>query len=210
MGFFGPKHDPGTEGPSLSNPRSITGHPMREPEVPGGQPRRSRLFSEAIHFGVGRASRQAQLESIMSREASLVKWVSLRAALTHLSFALENRERTFSDLQALAGEPEPQGFKELLDAYPTIATLSLDQVNGDPRLVRTPEWHFAAISWGATVFANATDFALLNPGAQALETPGWYADPAFAKAERFWDGGDWTPRCRVFDGRRYMAGSNAL
>ena len=127
-----------------------------------------------------------------------------------ISMLLEDPSRSFDDLRALAGEPEPGDLKNLADNYSTIAALRLEEVNANSHLVRTPEWHFAAIAWAATAFGNLEGLELNQPRAQALTTPGWYADPAFAKAERFWDGSDWTPRCRVLDNRRYIAGNNPL
>jgi Protein of unknown function (DUF2510) len=35
-----------------------------------------------------------------------------------------------------------------------------------------------------------------TPEPDALTDPGWYVDPLFGKAERYWDGTDWTERCR--------------
>lgn len=43
------------------------------------------------------------------------------------------------------------------------------------------------------------------PEPDALSDPGWYTDPLFAKADRYWDGSDWTDRCRVQDGRQMSA-----
>ena len=42
------------------------------------------------------------------------------------------------------------------------------------------------------------------PEAGLLEQPGWYADPLFAKCERYWDANDWTERVRVKDGRGWI------
>ena len=41
---------------------------------------------------------------------------------------------------------------------------------------------------------------LPEPG--RLDAAGWYAEPLFAKSERYHDGSDWTDRCRVIKGRK--------
>lgn len=40
------------------------------------------------------------------------------------------------------------------------------------------------------------------PQPDLLETPGWYTEPLFGKAERYWDGRDWTATCRT-QGRQF-------
>jgi hypothetical protein len=60
------------------------------------------------------------------------------------------------------------------------------------------------IAWAATAFvAGGLHRQLDIPAAQILDAPGWYAEPVFAKAERFWDGNDWTSKARMLDGRRW-------
>ena len=48
------------------------------------------------------------------------------------------------------------------------------------------------------------------PEPDALAAPGWYTEPVFAKSERYWDGSDWTSRCRVQDGRQFQETSVPL
>jgi hypothetical protein len=63
------------------------------------------------------------------------------------------------------------------------------------------------IAWCASAFAGGNlQKTLLQadiPAAQTLTDPGWYAEPVFSKCERFWDGKDWTARCRALEGRRW-------
>lgn len=42
------------------------------------------------------------------------------------------------------------------------------------------------------------------PEPDLLEAPGWYVEPLWGQLERYWDGSDWTSRCRLLDGRRYQ------
>lgn len=48
------------------------------------------------------------------------------------------------------------------------------------------------------------------PEPDALQQPGWYADPLWGKAERHWDGRDWSTRVRIVQGRGYAYGDGAI
>jgi hypothetical protein len=94
--------------------------------------------------------------------------------------------------------------------YDEIQELSLDEVRTDPRwfLSSINALHgFDFIAWTAIVLARLDGRGLLPPvigtppPPSALEQPGWYVDPMFAKGDRYWDGTDWTPDCRQPGGR---------
>ena len=56
------------------------------------------------------------------------------------------------------------------------------------------------IAWVATALCRAADQTELiatYPKPDRLEAPGWYTEPVFSKADRYWDGTDWTSRCRL-------------
>jgi len=58
------------------------------------------------------------------------------------------------------------------------------------------------IAWAAVAelrLGLADDLLATFPRPDLLETPGWYTEPLFRKAERYWDG-DWTDRCRTPQG----------
>ncbi len=74
------------------------------------------------------------------------------------------------------------------------------RVAGFPRAVALD-----CIAWSAVAFLRleiAQQIFSQVPEPDALSEPGWYTEPLFAKAERFWNGSNWTARCRVKDGRR--------
>jgi hypothetical protein len=100
-----------------------------------------------------------------------------------------------------------------LEDYERVSNMPIDQVNADPfwRAVNEAVG-LDYIAWTAVALSrtNAVDVALRMPEAGLLEHPGWYADPLWAKAERYWDGTDWTARVRVKDGRRWVERSQSL
>ena len=214
MALFGTRYGPGAEGPSISNARSVTGRPVTPPEAPGSFERRSRLFGEAIRIADSQANLSTEVAALFARESSLVKWVSLRGALTFLAIALEDPSYSLSQMRAFAGHAEPNGLEVLLRSYPNIEKASFKDVLADTSLTRNNDWHLGLIEWCASAFSNGQlHKTLLSgeiPAAQELTTPGWYAEPVFAKCERYWDGGDWTNRCRILEGRKWESFSSAF
>lgn len=81
---------------------TISGRPQPQPEVPGGMPRRGRLFTECarrladdplagsaaegrpIADGPGLEGLVAKVAPLFARERSLIRWVALRGAFTDL------------------------------------------------------------------------------------------------------------------------------
>ena len=78
MPMFGPKFAPGTEGPSLSNSAGVTGLQVQPPEVPGSMARRSRMFGEAIRLAESSPDLGSAIGTLLAKEPTFVKWVSLR------------------------------------------------------------------------------------------------------------------------------------
>jgi hypothetical protein len=63
------------------------------------------------------------------------------------------------------------------------------------------------IAWSAVALLRtelAQDF-LHAPEPDALEQPGWYTDPLWGKAQRYWDGTDWTERVRTSGGQEAIS-----
>jgi hypothetical protein len=209
VALFGVRYASGAEGVSISNARGVTGRLVNPPEVPGSFQRRSRMFGEAIQLADSGADVATEMRSLLAKEASLVKWVSLRGGLTFLSIALEDPAQSLAKMRSYAGREGPEDLDRLVAAYPLIEKASFTDVLEDPLLVRSNVWHLDFIAWCASAFAGGQLHRTLLqgeiPAAQALTAPGWYAEPVFAKCERFWDGGDWTSRCRVLEGRRWEA-----
>ena len=87
--------------------------------------------------------------------------------------------------------------------YERYSKLPADEVNRDPRCRLNDAMALDFIAWSAVALLRtglARDF-LAAPEPDALERPGWYADPLWGKAQRYWDGADWTERVRTSDGR---------
>ena len=97
--------------------------------------------------------------------------------------------------------------------YPEIEGLSFRAAAGHP-LTRgvNDAIGLDLIAWSVIAMLRTGIAGTLAgaPEADALTTPGWYTEPVFAKCERYWDGADWTERCRVPEGRRYTELSNPL
>lgn len=87
--------------------------------------------------------------------------------------------------------------------YPRYSELPVDEA-----LQTSYMPHAAAldgIAWCAAALLRlqiAQQVAAKVPEPDALDEPGWYPEPLFAKAERFWDGSDWTADCRTASGQR--------
>ena len=206
MALFGPKFEPGAEGDSRSNRVSPSRRPVDPPELPGTAERRARIFGEAIEMAKQGGDVRSSVEGLLAKEATFIKWASLRGALMFISIALEDPQRSLGDLRNYAGgTAEPHGAVDLIRNYEVrISGLSFKDVIADTSLVKTNDWHLDFISWAATVFVGGKLYHMIQiPPAQILDVPAWYAEPVFAKSERFWDGNDWTSKCRVQDGRRW-------
>jgi Protein of unknown function (DUF2510) len=105
-------------------------------------------------------------------------------------------------------------LKQRLDDYDQVSKMPIDDVNADPTWAIVNEAiALDYIAWTSVALCRTNllqDTVQRMPDPGLLETPGWYADPLWAKAERFWDGGDWTARMRVQDGRRWIETSQPL
>jgi hypothetical protein len=100
-----------------------------------------------------------------------------------------------------------------LEDYGRVSKMSIDDVNSDPtwRVVNEAV-ALDYIAWASVALCRTNELEAVHrtPEAGVLESPGWYADPLWAKAERFWNGTDWTQRMRVRDGRRWVEVSQAM
>lgn len=103
--------------------------------------------------------------------------------------------------------------------YDEIQTLSLDAVKSDHRwfLSSMTESHgLDYIAWAAIVICRLDSQGLLPPAVATppmpsrLDSAGWFVDPMFAKCDRYWDGEDWTDRCRFLSNSRMKEVSTAL
>ncbi|MFL5661871.1 MAG: DUF2510 domain-containing protein [Ktedonobacteraceae bacterium] len=96
--------------------------------------------------------------------------------------------------------------------YGRYPGMSVIDVNADPGYRIPKSAALDCIVWSAVALLRleiAQQIFPQVPEPDALSEPGWYTDPLFAKSERFWDGSDWTARCRRKDGHRFI-GTNVL
>lgn len=87
--------------------------------------------------------------------------------------------------------------------YGRYSQLPVDEVNQDPKCRLNDAMALDFIAWSAVALlrtGQAQGF-LHAPEPDALEQPGWYTDPLWGKAQRYWDGTDWTERARTNDGQ---------
>jgi Protein of unknown function (DUF2510) len=93
--------------------------------------------------------------------------------------------------------------------YAEVSGMSVEQVNADPFWARVgPPMALDVIAWTAIAFLRTgqmtSDLISKMPEPGLLEETGWYADPLFAKCERYWAGDDWTDKVRLKKGRAWI------
>jgi Protein of unknown function (DUF2510) len=92
--------------------------------------------------------------------------------------------------------------------YEKISSASISDVLAHPMCYVNELMALEYIAWTALAVLRTGNaprvWGMPEPG--QLEVVGWYADPLFAKGERYWDGKDWTARVRVKEGRRWNEG----
>jgi hypothetical protein len=92
--------------------------------------------------------------------------------------------------------------------YDEVSEMSVQQVNADPRWAGVgPPMALDFIAWAAVAMIRtgqeSSELISKMPEPGLLEEPGWYADPLFARCERYWTGDDWTGRVRFKNGRAW-------
>lgn len=90
-------------------------------------------------------------------------------------------------------------FDQRLRAYPQLEVMSINEMNSDPMCRIRQGVSLDYIAWSAVAalrFEAAENLHQL-PEPSALEGPGWYTEPLFAKCHRYWEEADWTSRCRL-------------
>jgi hypothetical protein len=87
--------------------------------------------------------------------------------------------------------------------YEHYSKMPIGEVNSLRLLQVGPAIGLDIIAWSAIAMVRlGCDYEDI-PGPDELDEPGWYTEPVFGVDERYWDGSDWTERCRVRTGRRY-------
>jgi len=75
---------------------------------------------------------------------------------------------------------------------------TIEDLNNDPEFCILEAMAYDYIAWVAVAALRdeVTEHLVAFPEPAAFAGPGWYTEPIFAKAERYWDL-DWSERCRV-------------
>lgn len=97
-----------------------------------------------------------------------------------------------------------QSLVSRLFDYENYSNLAIDEVNKAPRyrtVIDAMALDYIAWSAVALLRTGLAQHILDAPEPDALESPDWYTDPLWAKAERYWDGTDWTDRVRTSNGQ---------
>jgi Protein of unknown function (DUF2510) len=199
---------------------------LKVQSLPMAQPA---AYGNPLGDGHGLEEVVAAIRPLFDKERSLTRWVAIRGALLFLDMACEQATMKAEILAAMGlrwgGErveltpgPAPlppqltdnvigvfSSLSMRLDDYATVSKMSVDDVNADPFWKAVNEAiALDYIAWTSSALCRVgwLDTPLQMPEPGSLETPGWYADPLWAKAERFWDGTDWTARMRSVTNRR--------
>jgi Protein of unknown function (DUF2510) len=87
--------------------------------------------------------------------------------------------------------------------YPRLEALGVSEVNSDARYAGFGDpLALDCIAWSAIALLRlgigpGPRALIMAPEPDALPAPGWYPEPLWGRAERYWDGSDWTAACRV-------------
>jgi Protein of unknown function (DUF2510) len=141
------------------------------------------------------------LEQVMGLE-----WTSDLQGEFHPKLAQPWRTKLSPDQQQAAFGIASSVFVRVED-YGRYSRMNVTDVNADPRCRIPQAAALDCIAWSSIALLRleiAQQLFPQVPEPDALSEPGWYIDPLFAKSERFWDGSDWTARCRVKDGRQFI------
>jgi hypothetical protein len=87
--------------------------------------------------------------------------------------------------------------------YDRYSQLPMGEVNQDARCRLNDAMALDFIAWTAVALLRTGQAPGFwhAPEPDALYQPGWYTDPLWGKAQRYWDATDWTDRVRTSDGQ---------
>ncbi len=91
--------------------------------------------------------------------------------------------------------------------YKRYSKMDMDDVNRDRKCYLNDQMALEFIVWNAVAMLRLgiAQQLMAAPEPDALGEPGWYTDPLWGRAERYWDGTDWTSRCRVPGGSEVLS-----
>jgi hypothetical protein len=144
-----------------------------------------------------------ELEQVMGLE-----WVASRCGGQNLDVAEPWRSRFSAQQRAGILMVALQAFIAVSD-YPRLQTLNVQKVNNDPHYAQLSDaLALDCIAWSAIALlrlgiGSGPRAVITAPEPDALPGPGWYPEPLWGKAERYWDGSDWSPACRFRDGHDF-------
>ena len=190
--------------------RALADHPLAQ----------ASSFGQPLGDGTGMEAAVAHIAPIFARERSIVRWVALRGALLFLDMHCPEPASWERLVRGMGLRTE--GGKIVIVSDLTMSPDAVEMAIGvaasiHNRLVHYDEAERASITdlnsaplWSTVHEAIGLDYIAwtavalnraglppapeMEPG--ALDSPGFYAEPVFAKAERYWDGTYWTPRVR--------------
>jgi len=86
--------------------------------------------------------------------------------------------------------------------YERYSKMDIADVNRDRNCNLTDQAALNFIAWTAVALLRLgiAQQQMTLPEPDTLEEPGWYSDPLCENADRYWDGTDWTSRCRASGG----------
>lgn len=142
-----------------------------------------------------------ELERVMGLE-----WTDAAPDDSHPDLARSWRSTLSPDQRQAALGVASSVFLRIED-YSRYSEMKITDVNADPRCQIPQAAALDCIAWSAVALLRleiAQQIFSQVPEPDALPEPGWYTEPLFAKAERFWNGSDWTASCRVKNGRQFV------
>lgn len=154
----------------------------------------------------------AVVQPIHIEQAMGFEWVD-RYGDSHLDVTAAWRTKLSPEvLEAVVGVAS--SVLRRVEEYPRYEAMSVHELMAD-KAGRTMSRALAldTIAWTAVAMLRlgvAQRFFGDIPEPDMLTVPGWYTEPLFAKAERHWNGTDWTGSCRVRNGRDYVETSSPL
>jgi Protein of unknown function (DUF2510) len=95
------------------------------------------------------------------------------------------------------------GIQARVFDYERYSKMDIDDVNRDRNCHLSDQIALNFIAWTAVALLRLgiAQSQMTAPEPDALEQPGWYADPLWGDSDRYWDGADWTSRCRAPSGK---------
>lgn len=159
-------------------------------------------FTELYIHVFDPTSSQASPEAL--EKAMGLEWVTDASGQDHPEVAAAWRSRLSREQCANVLGVASSVLTRVAD-YPRYSALGTDDIIADPRFAGFGDAvALDCIAWSAIALLRlgiSQRLFELVPEPDALPKPGWYPEPLFAKAERYWDGSDWAAACRLKDGR---------